>query len=173
MNDNDLYILIESLGVTEEQKEKILRLIPKHKNETITLKDILAIVDENTHEFEQLRDYFFIEQDVEMEFSEDESLTLDETDIDIEKMIESEDIVDPVSNLDINDVSQTTSSEVIGDDIVRIYLKEIGVYQLLDHSEEIKLGKAIQEGLETEKLLNDIYKNETNVPLEQIENITK
>ena len=56
-----------------------------------------------------------------------------------------------IEELDINNEPKSFSSVVNNDDILQMYLKEIGRKKMLTKREEIELGRMIQEGTEKEK----------------------
>ena len=160
-------------------------------NKSISNREILEIVDEDSDDYDELM-RIFDEEDIEVikdsydedEFDEDvvpedEDIDLDSDDFsgfigDIENDPNfaefSSDIENEVKNKDIEDlvgpIAQTSS-----DDSIRMYLREIGQIPLLTSNRELELSRAVQEGIVAQKRKEEIEAGLSEATQEELDEL--
>ena len=101
---------------------------------------------------------------------------LNEEDINVHEEEPEDDIKEPISlndieEVDISDFDQLPASVKV-DDPVRMYLKDIGKISLLQVDEETELAKLVVDGREAKKRLDEIEDNDQNtVSVEEYEEL--
>ena len=152
------------------------------KNGTISLKEILDVVEEDSEEFDEIKK--ILDSEEVLIVNDDH---LDEDD-DPEKLDEDfDDFIDKIENdpefaeftneieneLKTKDIEDLISSSTIisADDPVKMYLKEIGQIPLLTAQRELELSRTIQEGLAAEEMLENMKKNNKTLSPEEEERI--
>ena len=168
------------------ENQLLLDLIEKGKKVGfVAIKDILAIIDEDSEDFDELSNILDMEgidivRDDEAELLGDdldnieddfEGFMVDiENDPDLAEY--SNDSYPEIITKDIEDLVSTTTT-ISADDPVKMYLKEIGQIPLLSITRELELSRSVQEGLYAERTLEAIKagrKKATPEELEQLEN---
>lgn len=167
------------------ENQLLLDLIEKGKKVGfVAIKDILAIIDEDSEDFDELSNILDMEgidivRDDEAELLGDdldnieddfEGFMVDiENDPDLAEY--SNDSYPEIITKDIEDLVSTTTT-ISADDPVKMYLKEIGQIPLLSITRELELSRSVQEGLYAERTLEAIKagrKKATPEELEQLE----
>ncbi len=171
------------------ENQQLSDLIEKARKEgSISTKEILDIVDQDSDDYDELMEIFNSEniEVKEDEINEDGDVVLDENEeIELEDDFEgfigdiendpnfaefSSDIENEVKNKDIEDlvgpITQTSS-----DDSIRMYLREIGQIPLLTVNRELELSRAVQEGLVATKTMEEIKNGERTASQEELEEL--
>lgn len=151
------------------------------KNGFVLLKDVYAVIDEDSKDFEELRNLLESEE-IEMLNEEDNiDMDLDKIDSDFEGFIGkiendpeftefSNEIENELKTKDIEDLVSSTIS-ISADDPVKMYLKEIGQIPLLSTLRELELSRSVQEGLSAESMLSQIEAGTKKATEEEINNL--
>ena len=145
----------------EEIKPQLEQLKEKsNKNGFVTLSEIEELFPDRSEEFmDELID-FLNEKGIEINTDEDDilmdniAMTSMDEDLDDEEYLMEEESEIKVSDFDSNDNSNFQS-----DDLVRLYLHEIGQIELLNVTEEVKYASIVQDGLIAEEKLAYYEKN--------------
>ena len=140
----------------------------------VSVNEILAYVDEDTEEFDEVtrrlddasisitdkaldednvseEDLQKLEDDDFEEFLENELANPDADDI-------SAEYENDLKNKDIDDIVSSIITTSQADDPIRMYLREIGQIELLTVSQEMELSRKVQDGLAAEEQLKAIKK---------------
>ena len=172
------------------ENKQISDLIEKAKKEgSVSTKEILSIVDEDSEEYEELMSIFDNENiEVKDDFNEDEDEVEEETvmvdpdDLDLGDVFEgfigdiendpnfvefTSDIENEVKNKDIEDLVGP-NTQVSSDDPIKMYLKEIGQIPLLTTNRELELSRAVQEGLVAQSMLEEIKEGQKEATEEEM-----
>jgi len=168
-DEKKLRSILEGHKVSEDKIEKLLRLVPVNKKGLLEVEHINEIIPNQGKLLNDVMNFFYT------------AVVEDEDDDEIISYEENQDIIiqddkDSTHNTkgslelyDINETKETSTPQTISDDIIKIYLKEIGSYKLLEHTEEIELGKTIHAGLKAEENLRLVDVGKLVVSFDEIE----
>ena len=149
------------------EKKPIDELLELGKaNGYVSSKDIAKYYDEDTDEFDEVRNML---EDNEITIVEDDNIDdeLEKIEDDFDGFIgkmendpeftefNNEIETELLKNKDIEDLVSTTTN-ISADDSVKMYLKEIGQINLLNTQREIELSRTLQEGISAENALEQI-----------------
>lgn len=128
-----------TLTAFEEKLNELITLAQKNKGiiEVEKVNDFFKEMNLDVAQIDKLYEYLDRHNIVVLNFAEDE-----DPDEDILLDIENEEELNLIENLSDDDAL----SNIVSDDPVKLYLKEIGNYPLLSISEEIELAKKIEQG---------------------------
>lgn len=128
-----------TLTAFEEKLNELITLAQKDKGiiEVEKVNDFFKEMNLDVAQIDKLYEYLDRHNIVVLNFAEDE-----DPDEDILLDIENEEELNLIENLSDDDAL----SNIVSDDPVKLYLKEIGNYPLLSISEEIELAKKIEQG---------------------------
>lgn len=170
------------------ENQPLLDLIDEgRKKGYIAVKKVLAIVDEDSEEFDDLAKTLETEN-IDLVKDEDldeyeENLKVEDFDDFAEDDIEadpdfndfSSEIENDLKNKDIDDIVSSIVSPSQTDDPIKMYLKEIGQINLLTTLEELDLSRKVQDGLLGEEKLKLQRRNKKPIELteEEIQDINK
>ena len=167
------------------ENQLLMDLIEKGKKVGfVAMKDILAIIDEDSEDFDELSS-LLDKEGIDIVRDEDADMLDDNLDsleddfegfiVDIENDPDlaeySNDSYPEIVSKDIEDLVTNTTT-ISADDPVKMYLKEIGQIPLLSITRELELSRSVQEGLSAERTLDAIKngrKKATPEELEQLE----
>ena len=151
----------------------------------VAVKKVLAIIDEDTEEFDEFSKTLEAEnidlvkdEDLEEyegnpkseeEFSDDDDYAEDDIESDSDFNSFSNEIEKDLKTKDIDDIVSTIVSPTQTDDPIKMYLKEIGQINLLTTIEELDLSRKVQDGLLGEERLKLNKRNKRNVELSEDE----
>lgn len=134
----------EKNGATKEKKNELLQLIEKGKAKGhLTTEEVLEVIDETDLDVEQIEKLYetLDEMGIEITGYSDDDLTLSEISADTLGDYEDRDDDDPTA----------LTQDLMIDDPVRMYLKEIGKVDLLDTEKELALAERMANGDEEAK----------------------
>ena len=178
--------------MNENQIELLNALIESGKKKGyVSIKEILAFVDEDSEEFDEVNrklddEGITITDDAPSdEFSGEVDIDhLEDAEFDeyLEKELENPDIDDianeyenDLKNKDIDDIVSSIITPSQADDPIRMYLREIGQIDLLNATQEMEYSSKVQQGLMAEEKIKAIKKGKrvgevTDEEMEQLEN---
>ena len=167
--------------MNENQNELLNALIENNRKKGyVSLKEVLAFVEEDTEEFDEvirklddegitLTEEEIPSDDFKMGVDLD-NLDGDDFDEFLEKELENPDIDDianeyenDLKNKDIDDIVSSIITPSQSDDPIRMYLREIGQIDLLNATQEMEFSSKVQQGLLAEEKLKAIKKGKKNI----------
>ncbi len=159
------------------------------KNGYIAIKDILAIVNEDSEDFDEItklleNENIDLVRDEDMEAyegieSDNETLSDDfdgfigELDNDPEFSEFTNEIENDLKTKDIDDIVSTFTTPTQTDDPVKMYLKEIGQVPLLSTNRELELSRTVQQGLLALDILKLVEKGKKEITSEEMDRFTR
>ena len=166
--------------MNENQIELLNALIESGKAKGfVSVKEILAFVDEDSEEFDEVTSRLddegitITEAAPNDEFKDEvdiESLAFEEFDEFMEKELENPEIDDianeyenDLKNKDIDDIVSSVITTSQADDPIRMYLREIGQIDLLNATQEMEFSSKVQQGLMAEEKLKAIKKGNKSI----------
>ncbi len=165
--------------------QQLVELIEKAKKKgSINEKDILAIIDKDSDDYDELVEILDSENIDLIKADDNNDLDDDDIAIDIDENDELGflDAVenDPEFNTFDNEIENDVRTKVIddfgvnstiitADDPVKMYLKEIGQIPLLTIQREVELSSKIQTGLIAERLLDQVAQGKKTITPEEKE----
>lgn len=156
------------------------------KNGYVAIKDILAIVDEDSEEFDEIAKLLEAEN-IDMVRDDDLEAYGINGDVDSEKFNDDFDgfigelvgdqdfneftneIENDLKTKDIDDIVSTFVSPSQADDPVKMYLKEIGQIPLLTTIKELELSRTVQQGILAQDILKQVDKGRKTITPEEKE----
>lgn len=154
------------------------------KNGYIAIKDILALVNEESEEFDEVvklleNENIDLVRDEDLEayetgiedttLSDDFEGFIGELDNDPEFNEFTSEIENDLKNKDIDDIVSSFAQPAQVDDPVKMYLKEIGQIPLLSTNRELELSRTVQQGLLASETLKQVEKGKKTVTEEERE----
>lgn len=171
------------------ENKALMELIEEgKKNGYIAIKDILAIVNEDSEEFDEVTKLLENENidlvrddDLEAYEAEDDNGSLSddfegfigELDNDPEFSEFTHEIENDLKTKDIDDIVSTFAAPTQTDDPVKMYLKEIGQIPLLTTNRELELSRTVQQGLLASDILKQVEKGKKEITAEEKERYTR
>ena len=166
------------------ENQLLMELVEKGKKAGfVAIKDILAIIDEDSEDFDELSRIFDSEgidivRDEEADILAD---NLDDLEDDFEGFIGdiendpdfaefTNEIENELKTKDIEDLVSTTTT-ITADDPVKMYLKEIGQIPLLSMTRELELSRTVQEGIFAERALDAVKTGKKKASPEELEQL--
>ena len=138
IEQSEIYEAFNNYELDEDSLDNLISFFQENDIEVLTEED-----DED----EDLDDI----DESKINLDEDPDAGLLDVDVDDEEAYSSEDEGDELDDIDIDHLDMTLSGEVRVNDSVKMYLKEIGKYDLLKPEDEPILAKRILEGDEDAK----------------------
>lgn len=169
------------------ENKALMELIEEgKKNGYIAVKDILAIVNEDSEEFDEVTkllenenidlvredDLEAYESGIETEndsLSDDFEGFIGELDSDPEFSEFTSEIENDLKTKDIDDIVSTFAPPTQADDPVKMYLKEIGQIPLLSTNRELELSRTVQQGLLASDILKQFERGKKQITEEEKE----
>ncbi|HEY8395711.1 MAG TPA: RNA polymerase sigma factor RpoD [Bacilli bacterium] len=169
------------------ENKALMELIEEgKKNGYIAVKDILAIVNEDSEEFDEVTkllenenidlvredDLEAYESGIETEndsLSDDFEGFIGELDSDPEFNEFTSEIENDLKTKDIDDIVSTFAPPTQADDPVKMYLKEIGQIPLLSTNRELELSRTVQQGLLASDILKQFERGKKQITEEEKE----
>lgn len=156
------------------------------KNGYISIKDILALVNEESEDFDEITkllenenidlvrddDLEAYEEAVEADgdkFTDDFDGFIGELDSDPEFSEFTNEIENDLKTKDIDDIVSTFITPTQADDPVKMYLKEIGQIPLLSTIRELELSRTVQQGLLAADILKQVERGRKEITAEEKE----
>jgi RNA polymerase primary sigma factor len=156
------------------------------KNGYISIKDILALVNEESEDFDEITkllenenidlvrddDLEAYEEAVEADgdkFTDDFDGFIGELDSDPEFSEFTNEIENDLKTKDIDDIVSTFITPTQADDPVKMYLKEIGQIPLLSTIRELELSRTVQQGLLAADILKQVERGRKEITEEEKE----
>ena len=150
----------------------------------VTVKSILAIVEEDSEDFSEITK---ILENENIDLVSDDELhgMIDDEAGDLSKFVDdfdgfigelegdaefnefSNEIENDLKTKDIDDIVSSFVSPTQADDPVKMYLKEIGQIPLLSTTRELELSRTVQQGLIAEDILNMVLKGKKEISEEE------
>lgn len=169
------------------ENKALMELIEEgKKNGYIAVKDILAIVNEDSEEFDEVTKLLenenidlvrednleAYESGIETEndsLSDDFEGFIGELDSDPEFNEFTSEIENDLKTKDIDDIVSTFAPPTQADDPVKMYLKEIGQIPLLSTNRELELSRTVQQGLLASDILKQFERGKKQITEEEKE----
>ena len=172
------------------ENQQLTDLIEKARKEgSISNREILSIVDEDSDDYDELMKIFDDEnievKNDELDEDDEEMVTVDPDDLDLEDDFEgfigdiqndpnfaefTSDIETEVKNKDIEDLVGP-STQISSDDPIKMYLREIGQIPLLTTNRELELSRAVQEGLVAQRTMDEIKEGTKTATQEELDEL--
>ena len=173
-----------------ENKELMDLIEEGKKNGYIAIKDILALVNEDSEEFdevvkllenenidlvrdEDLEAYEAGEIDDADSIADDFEGFIGELENDPEFNEFTTEIENDLKKKDIDDIVSSFAQPTQVDDPVKMYLKEIGQIPLLSTNRELELSRTVQQGLLAADILKQVAKGRKQITDEERERYTR
>lgn len=172
MIDTELYK--EQLEALEKQGEQ---------DGYVSLKKIMDLFSDNDDLIDDVVDYLeaknyeVTRDDVDSSPDDAEALELDDIDADLDDLEDddepSEDdlVLEEESEIKVSDFDNLDSTPYQTDDIVKMYLHEIGQVPLLDITQELEFARAVQNGLMAKEKIEQYEKNGKSLSAEEREEL--
>lgn len=156
--------------------QPLMDLIEQGKrNGYLPIKDILALVDEDSEEFDEIvkllesENIDLVRDDDIESYETNEEIENDKFGDDFEGFIGelegdpefnefTSEIENDLKSKDIDDIVTTFAAPSTADDPVKMYLKEIGQIPLLTTIRELELSRTVQQGLLAQEVLKQVEK---------------
>ncbi|HHX80934.1 MAG TPA: RNA polymerase sigma factor RpoD [Acholeplasmataceae bacterium] len=169
------------------ENKALMELIEEgKKNGYIAIRDILAIVNEDSEEFDEVsklleNENIDLVRDDDLEayetgieedngnLSDDFEGFIGELDNDPEFSEFTNEIENDLKTKDIDDIVSTFAAPTQTDDPVKMYLKEIGQIPLLTTNRELELSRTVQQGLLASDILKQVEKGKKEITAEDKE----
>lgn len=167
--------------------QPLMDLIEQGKrNGYLPIKDILALVDEDSEEFDEIvkllesENIDLVRDDDIESYETNEEIENDKFGDDFEGFIGelegdpefnefTSEIENDLKSKDIDDIVTTFAAPSTADDPVKMYLKEIGQIPLLTTIRELELSRTVQQGLLAQEVLKQVEKGKKVITEEEKE----
>lgn len=156
------FVLKQDMMTLDELKNVLLKQAQENNNQldSSDVYDKLRYYEIDEDKYEDIVSFFMTQNIKVLEDDEDEDEDVDVDNIDLSKMdleeddddFEDEDVMTGEdSDIDVDHLDTTIVGDVKVNDPVKMYLKEIGKYSLIDATKEQELAQRIEQGDTTAK----------------------